>query len=59
MLGNKERMPKRARYPLFIVGLAILLVGSIGANSAGAGASVIGAVALVGFALMVLSVAIR
>ncbi len=52
-------MPKGARYPLFIIGLAILLVGSIASNAAGAGASLIGAVVLVGFVLMILSVAIK
>ena len=51
-------MPKRARYPLFVLGLAILLVGSIGSNAVGAGAPLIGVVVLVGFVLMILSVAI-
>ena len=51
-------MPKKARYPLFIVGLAIILIGSIGSNSVGAGAPIIGGFVLVGFALLVLSVAI-
>ncbi|MGP8125266.1 MAG: hypothetical protein ACLQEQ_05265 [Nitrososphaerales archaeon] len=58
-MGDKQRMPKGARYPLFIIGLAILLVGSIASNAAGAGASLIGAVVLVGFVLMILSVAIK
>jgi hypothetical protein len=59
MIGNKQRMPKKARYPLFLIGLAIILLGSIGANSIGAGASSIGAIVLVGFALLILSVAIK
>jgi hypothetical protein len=59
MIGNKQRMPKKARYPLFLIGLAIILLGSIGANSTGAGASSIGAIVLVGFALLILSVAIK
>jgi len=52
-------MPKRARYPLFIIGLAILLLGSIASNSAGAGTSLIGIVVTLGFLVMILSVAIR
>jgi len=59
MLGNKQRMPKRARYPMFIVGLAILLIGSLAANSVGATAPLVAVIAMVGFAFMVLSVAIR
>jgi len=59
MIGSKDRMPKKARFPLFILGLAIILFGSIGANSTGAGASVIAAIVLVGFAALILSVAIK
>jgi hypothetical protein len=59
MIGNKQRMPKKARYPLFLIGLAIILLGSIEVNSTGAGASSIGVVVFVGFALLILSVAIK
>ena len=52
-------MPKKARYPLFLIGLAIILLGSIEVNSTGAGASSIGVVVFVGFALLILSVAIK
>jgi uncharacterized membrane protein len=58
MAGNNQRMPKKARYPLFIIGLAIIILGSIVANFKGAGASSIGVIVLVGFALLILSVAI-
>ena len=59
MIANKERMPKKARYPLFIIGLAIMLIGSIGANSVGAGAQTTAVVVLLGFVLLILSVAIK
>ena len=52
-------MPKKARYPLFVIGLAIMLIGSIAANSEGAGASDIAAIVIVGFVFLILSVAIR
>ena len=59
MIGSKERMPKRARYPLFILGLAVLLLGSIASNSTGAGATQTASIVLVGFLLMIISVAIK
>ena len=52
-------MPKRARYPLFILGLAVLLLGSIASNSTGAGATQTASIVLVGFLLMIISVAIK
>lgn len=59
MIGSKERMPKKARFPVFLLGLVVILLGSIGANAAGAGADSIAAIVVVGFALLVLSVALR
>ncbi len=59
MLGSKNRMPKRARYPLFLLGLIVILVGSIWLNSQGAPASALGGVALVGMALIVSSVILK
>jgi len=59
LIGSKERMPKRARYPLFILGLAVLLIGSIASNSTGAGATQTASIVLVGFLLMIISVAIK
>jgi len=52
-------MPKSARYPLFLLGLVVILVGSIEANSLGAVISALVAIVATGFALLVLSVAIR
>ncbi len=52
-------MPKRARFPVFLLGLAVILLGSIGASAAGAGADAIATIVIVGFALLVLSVAVR
>ena len=59
MIGSKERMPKRSRYPLFMIGLAIILLGGIAANASGATAATLGAVILVGLAFIVLAVAIK
>ncbi len=59
MIGTRQRMPKSARYPLFLLGLVVILVGSIEANSLGAGISALVAIVATGFALLVLSVAIR
>ena len=59
MFGSKQRMPKRARYPLFLIGLAIIILGGIAANSRGAPVSTLGAIILVGFGFLVVSVAIR
>ncbi len=53
------RMPKRARYPVFVVGLAVTLFGGLAAHLGSTGAPATGAVVGVGFLLMVLSVAIR
>ena len=52
-------MPKRARYPLFFIGLSVILIGSLALNSQGASAATIGAVVLSGFALIVGAVAFR
>lgn len=52
-------MPKRARYPLFLLGLAIILLGGIAANAGQASASTLAAVILSGFAFLVLAVVFR
>ena len=59
MIGTKPRMPKWARYPLFLAGLVVILVGSIALNSQGASASTLAGVALVGMALIVSSVIVK
>lgn len=52
-------MPKRARYPLFLLGLAIILLGGIAANANNAPVSTLAAVILTGFAFLVLAVLFR
>ena len=52
-------MPKRARYPLFLAGLVIIIIGGIGARAAGAGTDQLAAIVTAGFALLFFSVAIR
>ncbi len=59
MIGTRQLMPKRARYPLFLIGLAVILVGSIEAHSLGAGVPALATIIAAGFALLLLSVAIR
>jgi len=59
MPEHRERMPKKARFPLFILGLAVIILGSVVANSAKAGAESIGVIVLAGFVLLILSVAIE
>lgn len=56
MIGSKARMPKTARYPLFLLGLAVILVGGIAAYVYGATATALAVVVVVGFALLVLAV---
>ncbi len=52
-------MPKRARYPLFLLGLVVIIAGSIILNYGGAGAVAVAAVVAIGFLILFLSVAIR
>lgn len=52
-------MPKKARFPLFILGLAVIIVGSLVANYEKAAAASIAAVVLAGFIILILSVAIE
>ena len=56
MLGSKQLMPKRLRYPLFLVGLVVILVGGLAASSSGASESSIVAIVLIGFAVLMSSV---
>jgi hypothetical protein len=49
-------MPKRARYPLFLLGLAVILLGGIAANMGGANPTTLAGVVFTGFALLVLAV---
>ena len=59
MIGSKAMMPKRLRYPLFLLGLAVILIGGMVLNSQGAGATTLAADALAGLALIVSSVILR
>ncbi|MDG6913807.1 MAG: hypothetical protein JRN34_04495 [Nitrososphaerota archaeon] len=52
-------MPKRARYPVFVTGLALMLFGGLAAYIGGTGALATGGAVGVGYLLMVLAVAIR
>ncbi|QQG49383.1 MAG: hypothetical protein HY247_03505 [archaeon] len=59
MIGKSQRMPKRARYPLFLLGLVVMLVGGIEAFSIGAPPTTLAAIEGSGFALLVLAVLFR
>jgi uncharacterized membrane protein len=59
MIGSKQLMPKRLRYPIFLLGLVVILGGSIETYAIHAGTPIIAAVVAVGFLLLFLSVAIR
>jgi hypothetical protein len=55
----KNRLPKAARYPLFLIGLVILIIGGLAGMQAGASATTDAAVAAVGFVFLMLSVVLR
>ena len=59
MIGSKQRMPKSLRYPLFLFGLVVVLVGGIGAYDLGATPTSLAVVAVVGLLLMLASVAVK
>lgn len=59
MEREKKGISPAVRYPLFMVGLLILLVGELSAVSAHAGVDAEAAVAAVGYIFLVLSVALR
>ena len=52
-------MPKKARYPVFLVGLVIILLGSLTANYYGAGPITLAEIVIPGFVLLMLAVLIR
>jgi hypothetical protein len=59
---EKERtygMPQRLRYPLFLAGLLIIILGNLGAHFQNLGAGVAAPLSVLGFVLVVISVAIR
>ena len=53
-----HRFRKAWKYPLFLLGLAILIFGELGAHSLSAAADDQAAIAAVGLAVLVLSVAL-
>jgi len=55
----RHRLPKAARYPLFMIGLLVLLLGELSAYSVDAGLDVMAGLAVVACVFMVLSVALR
>jgi hypothetical protein len=59
MIGTKARMPKRARYPLFLVGLFIILVGGLGAVHYGGSEAEIIALVVIGFLFLISSVIVK
>ena len=59
MESRKERMPSMARYPIFFLGLLVLIVGGIVGIRVNAPVNVDLVVGIVGFLLLLLSVAIR
>jgi hypothetical protein len=54
----RPRFKKAWKYPLFLLGLVILILGELGANSTGAPSSVEAVIGVVGLAVIVLSVAL-
>ena len=56
MIGNKQWMPKRARYPLFLLGLLIILLGGLAANSIRAPQAEITAIVFIGFLFLIVSI---
>jgi hypothetical protein len=59
MIGNKDRMPKRARFPLFLMGLLLMLVGGLAAQAFNEGLGVTSSVVGAGFCLILSSVLFR
>jgi hypothetical protein len=56
--AKRQFLPKRARYPLFLLGLAIMILGGLYANSQKSPAADIAGVVGVGFAFLIASVAL-
>jgi hypothetical protein len=55
----RYRVPKAARYPIFLLGLLTIILGELVSLSYRAGTQTEAAVAVVGFFLLILSVALR
>jgi hypothetical protein len=55
---SNRRFRKAWKYPVFLLGLAILIFGEVGAYSLGAAPNDLAAIAAVGLAVLVLSIAL-
>jgi|HubBroStandDraft_4_1064222.scaffolds.fasta_scaffold4948150_1 hypothetical protein len=55
---SKHRFRKAWKYPLFLLGFAVLILGELGAHFLSAAANDQAAIAAVGLAILVLSVAL-
>jgi hypothetical protein len=55
---TRPRFRKAWKYPLFLLGLVILILGELGAYSTGAPANVEAAIGALGLAVLVLSIAL-
>lgn len=55
----KHRVPKAARYPIFLLGLLTIILGELASLSYNAGTQTEVAVAALGFFFLILSVALR
>ena len=56
---SAKRLPKSARYPIFLLGLLVIIIGNLVANSANLGLTAEASAGVIGFILLLLSVAIR
>jgi hypothetical protein len=54
-----HRVPKGARFPIFLLGLATIVLGELASVYYNAGSQTEAAVAALGFFLLILSVALR
>lgn len=52
-------MPKRARYPLFLLGLLTIILGGIAANSIRAPQAEITSIVFIGFFFLIVSVSLK
>lgn len=55
----KNQLPKSARYPLFLLGMIVILVGELAAQSMNAGLQTETLIGGLGFVLIALSVLLR
>lgn len=59
MIGSKPRMPKRARYPIFLAGLTVILLAGLGLMRIGSPEPTTGIAVVIGLALMAGSVILK